>query len=118
MSREQTIVRDFEENTHDYWPVNCDYDSVNAILLHWADDDLDVEPEVLSVQKLFREDLRYNAYVYSIPSKDAAIHLNSELATLIERTLVSTRSLTIVYYAGHADDVVKDGPTGYSAWRA
>ena len=118
MSRERTIVEDFQENTRNCWPTNGDYDSVNAMLLYWADDDLKVEPEVLKLQKLLREDLRYNACLYQIPSKDPAINLQLELATLVKGTLVSTRSLTIVYYAGHADDVAEGGPAGYSAWRA
>lgn len=118
MSKEQTIINEFKQSTQNCWATNGDYDEVNALLLHWDDDDLNVEPEVQKLRQLLQVDLNFNPRIYAIPSENAGTQLQRDLAAFIDQNSVSTRSLTIVYYAGHADNADDKGPTGYSEWRA
>ena len=118
MSKEKVIVDSFNQGTLGFWPNNADYDYVNAFLLHWQDDDLDVLPEVQKFHALLTEQFRFEARIYAIPSEDSGSSLNLELASFIKQHARQRRSLIIVYYAGHADDVHEDSVSGYSMWRA
>lgn len=118
MSQELELVSEFKQCTHDYWTTHADYDSVNALLLHWVEDDLNVRPEVLKLQNLFEDDFHFNTRIYPIPSEHSEVKLGSELNKFIESCSLERRSLTILYYAGHADDADSSSPPGYSEWRA
>jgi hypothetical protein len=118
MSQEEVIVNEFAQTTRDYWSSHSDYDTVNTLLLLWADDDLNVEPEVLKLQSLFQEDFKFTTRIYRIPSDNAAIELHYELVGFIKQHSLERRSLTIVYYAGHADNADNKSAAGYSEWRA
>ena len=118
MSKEQIFVDEFKKSTHNYWSTNGDYEEVNALLLHWDEDDLNVVPEVRKLQQLLQLDLNYNSRIYAIASENAATQLQRDLAAFIDQYSVSTRSLTIIYYAGHADNAGDKGRNGYSEWRA
>lgn len=118
MSEEKLIYDDFNERMRGYWTNNADYDRVNALLLHWEEDDLTVKPEVERFEALLKNDFHFKARIYPIPSENSGAQLNLELASFIKQNSLQKRSLTIVYYAGHADDVEENSPPGYSEWRA
>ena len=117
MSEEKAIIEEFNLATGGHW-VNDDYDHVNALILHWEDDDLAVLPEVKKFHALLTEQFRFKAHTYAIPSEYPGASLNLKLASFIKLHALQRRSLIIVYYAGHADDVGKDSTPGYSEWRA
>ena len=118
MSEERAIVSDFQQTTRDYWITYEDYSNVNAILLCWEDDDLKVWPEVERLQELFEKDFRFKTRIYRIPSENPSARLQYELAFFVKEFSLQRKSLTIVYYAGHADKVQDTSPAGYSVWRA
>jgi hypothetical protein len=118
MSKEQTICNEFKQSTRNYWATNGDYDEVNALLIHWAEDDLEVVPEVQKLRQLLQLDLNFNARTYAIPSERPGISLQLKIAEFISQNSVNTRSLAIVYYAGHADKADSEPSAGYSEWRA
>lgn len=118
MSKEQVIIDDFNHITRGHWTTNEHYDSVNALLLHWTEDDLNVIPEVLKFKQLLEGDFNFKARVYSIPSGNSAAQLSFELACFVSQHSLQKRSLSIVYYAGHADNVDENSTPGYSEWRA
>ncbi|KAL8693854.1 MAG: hypothetical protein Q9218_001410 [Villophora microphyllina] len=118
MSEEQNFVTEFNKVTQDYWRTHAEYDVVNALLLRWVEDDLNVEPEVSRLQQLFRDDFHYGTHVYSIPSKYPELELRIQLDSFIKTHSLEQRSLTILYYAGHADDADHSSEPGYSEWRA
>ena len=118
MSNEEVIVRDFQKTTQDFWVTREEYNRVNAILLCWEDDDLNVRPEIERLQELFETDFKFSAWIYSIPSESPSAQLQYQLATLVKRSSLERKSLTIVYYAGHADKAEVASPAGYSLWQA
>lgn len=118
MSDEQAFLTDFEETTRDYWATHDDYNTVNAILLCWEDDDLNVRPEVDRLQELFKKDFNFQTRIYLIPSESPSAQLQFELAAFVKAFSLQKKSLTIVYYAGHADKAEDTSPAGYSVWRA
>jgi hypothetical protein len=117
MTQERQIVTDFNLATQGYWTTHSDYDEVNALLIYWVDDDLDVALEVTRLQTLFENDFSFKASIYLIPTENCEIELQYELTSFLRQHSISRRSLTIVYYAGHADPPDKNEP-GYSKWRA
>ena len=118
LSREHAINKDFDRITQGSWANDADYDSVNALLLQWVDDDMKVKDEVLKFKELLEADLRFKTTTYCIPSENAAAELNYQLASFMRLHSLQRRTLTIIYYAGHADDVDEASPAGYSEWRA
>ena len=118
MSQEGILVSDFRQYTQGYWQTHSDYISVNALLLYWIEDDLNVEPEVFKLQGLLEDDLRFYTQIFRIPSEHSELKLGIELDSFIERFALERQSLTILYYAGHADDADDSSPAGYSEWRA
>ena len=118
MTEEQAIVSDFQQTTRDYWVTREDYSNVNALLVCWEDDDLKVRPEVDRLHELFEKDLNFKTRIYTIPSVNASAELQYELARFIKELSLEKKTLTIVYYAGHADKIQDTSPAGYSVWRA
>jgi hypothetical protein len=118
MTREREIVTEFNQVTENYWTTHSEYNEVNALLIHWEDDELNVVPEVKRLQTLFEKDYRFNsAPIYPIPTTNSEAELQFELARFIRQHSLKRSSLTIVYYAGHADSPDESNP-GYSKWRA
>ena len=118
MSRERRVLSEFTEDTQNFWATNGDYDEVNALLIHWAEDDLQVVPEIEKLRQLLQLNLNFNAITHSIPNFQPDIDLQHKLTKFVRQYSIKKRSLAIVYYAGHADNVDKSSPTGYSEWRA
>lgn len=118
MSDELAIVADFQQTTKDYWATHEDYNDVNAILLCWEDDDLNVRPEVKKLQELFEKDFNFKPRIYPIPSENPSVQLQWELATFVKDFSFQRKSLIIVYYAGHADNDQDTDSAGYVVWRA
>ena len=114
MSEEQVIVDGLNQMTRGHWTTNGDYDSVNALLLHWTGDDLNVTPEVPKSKLLLKGDLNFNARVYTISSENAAAQINVELACFVRQHSLHKRNLTTIHYAEHADNPDENVTPGYS----
>ncbi|CAG8976207.1 hypothetical protein HYALB_00011138 [Hymenoscyphus albidus] len=54
MADERAMITDFEERTRDSWTSLGGYDTVAALLIYWAEDDLNVKPEVERLEDLLR----------------------------------------------------------------
>ena len=117
MSDSKEFLDQYYENIPTTWPDH-DYDFVNVILFRWKDDDLQVVKEVDRFESLLSLDFRFQTKTYAIPSEHPGAKLNYELADFISNNSTQSRSLSIVYYAGHADDVEENPVPGYSEWRA
>ncbi|RPA80706.1 hypothetical protein BJ508DRAFT_415189 [Ascobolus immersus RN42] len=117
---EEEVIQDFRANTEEYWRTRGDYDEVHALLLHWEDDDLNVAPEVSKLRDILDENFRYSTKVFRIPSDHPRAKLQVELSTFLDKNSLLPRSLTIIYYAGHAGEPDKRKPfnEGRSYWRA
>jgi len=117
MTEEQAIINDFEERTRESWTSLADYDTVTALLLYWEEDDLNVKPEVVKLECLLKDDFGFSTTTALIPSENPKAELQYQLAAFVKQHSLSKKSLSIVYYAGHADNV-DNAPAGYSEWRA
>ncbi|MCJ1353934.1 MAG: hypothetical protein MMC33_003921 [Icmadophila ericetorum] len=118
MSHEEQIVAEFNQETGKYWSTHADYEQVHALLLYWTDNDLNVETEVLRLQTLFQGDLGFTVKIYKILRENSAMQLQCELSKYVKQNSLQKRSLTIVYYGGHADEIDDSTKPGYSHWRA
>jgi hypothetical protein len=118
MSQEQAIISQFNDATNQYWSTRSDYDSVNALLLYWKDDDLDVHKEVTRLEALFRDDFGFRVDIFPIPTENPQAELQYKVATLVKENAHSDRSLLIVFYAGHSDNLDPGSEPGYGLWRA
>jgi hypothetical protein len=117
MAQEHEIVTEFKQVTDNYWATHSEYTRVNALLLYWTQDDLNVAAEVTRLQEVFEKDFAFKSAVYQIPTDNCEAELGFELAGFIRQHALERSSLIIVYYAGHADEPDKENP-GYSRWRA
>jgi hypothetical protein len=118
MSQEQAIINDFEDRTRESWASLADYDAVTALLLYWEEDDLNVEPEVIRLERLLNDDFGFSTSTILIPSTNPKAELQYQLAAFVKEHSLIKKSLSIVYYAGHADNSNEEAPAGYSEWRA
>jgi hypothetical protein len=118
MSQEQTIISQFNDATSKYWSTHSDYDQVNALLLYWEDDDLNVVEEVTALKALFEDDLKFKVQIFPIPTENAQADLQCEVATFVKGKANIDRSLVIVFYAGHSGDQDQNSEPGYGFWRA
>ncbi|KAF4629681.1 hypothetical protein G7Y89_g8464 [Cudoniella acicularis] len=76
------------------------YTSVSVLLLRW-EDDLTVEPDLMLLQKVFRERFNFRTETWSIPScPNPSVKLTMQMAQHIE--YARSDHLLIVYYAGHS----------------
>ena len=116
MAVENTFVADFNALTKDFWTNDSDYDQVHATLLRWKEDDLNIEPEVRRLQALFQDDFHFQVLDFLIPSQHPELKLQAFLNEVLQRHALARRSLTIFYYAGHADNI--DKVPGATEWRA
>jgi len=118
MSQEQAIINDFEDRTRESWASLADYDTVTALLLYWEEDDLNVKPEVIRLECLLNDDFGFSTSTVLIPSTSPKAELQYQLAAFVKEHSLTKKSLSIVYYAGHADNSNENVPAGYSEWRA
>jgi hypothetical protein len=118
MSQEQAIINDFEDRTRESWASLADYDTVTALLLYWEEDDLNVKPEVIRLECLLSDDFGFSTSTVLIPSTSPKAELQYQLAAFVKEHSLTKKSLSIVYYAGHADNSNENAPAGYSEWRA
>lgn len=118
MSQEQAIINDFEDRTRESWASLADYDTVTALLLYWEEDDLNVKPEVIRLECLLNDDFGFSTSTVLIPSTSPKAELQYQLAAFVKEHSLTKKSLSIVYYAGHADNSNENAPAGYSEWRA
>lgn len=82
------------------------YTSVSVLLLRW-DEDTSVEPELLSLEGLLRDQYHYRTERWNIPTvANPSIKLGVQMASFLENARPD--HLLIIYYAGHgyvgADD--------------
>ncbi|KAL8710937.1 MAG: hypothetical protein Q9220_004536 [cf. Caloplaca sp. 1 TL-2023] len=74
-SPEEGFISNFNEANGKYWANRSDYDTANALLLRWMEDDLGVQSESNKLQQLFHDDFHFDTHVYAIPSKDSELEL-------------------------------------------
>ena len=82
------------------------YVSVSALLLRW-EEDTSVEPELLSLEGVLRDQYNYRTERWNIPTvPNPSIKLGVQMASFLENARPD--HLLIIYYAGHgyvgADD--------------
>ncbi|EPE29352.1 hypothetical protein GLAREA_00512 [Glarea lozoyensis ATCC 20868] len=76
------------------------YTSATVLLLRW-EDEMSVEPDLSSLEKMFRERFNYRTETWSIPScPNPSVKLTMQMAQHIE--YARPDHLLIVYYAGHS----------------
>ena len=78
------------------------YDSVNVLLVTWAADDLDVEPEILKLKRAFQTQYNFKISHCILPSENSACHLTTRLLEFQRSENKTNKQLLILYYAGHA----------------
>lgn len=119
MSQEEVIINQFIDATSTDWSTQSDYDQVNALLVHWEEDDLNVITEVENIKKLFEDNFKFKTKDFPIPSNHSQAALQTAVSSFIEANGAINRSLIIVYYAGHSgeQDALQTEP-GYGQWTA
>jgi hypothetical protein len=73
---------------------------VDALLLRWEEDDLQVQAEIEDLQSLLRDIYGFSTETYLIPTKGSHVKLMSKVLSFVEEH-ESGESLLIVYYGGH-----------------
>lgn len=75
------------------------YTSVSVLLLRW-EEDTSVEPELLSLEAVFRDKYNYRTERWNIPTvPNPSIKLGVQMASFLENARPD--HLLIIYYAGH-----------------
>ncbi|KAK4207169.1 hypothetical protein QBC37DRAFT_444662 [Rhypophila decipiens] len=113
MSSEVDIIRSYQNNIGDYFSQRNVYSRVYALLIYWADNDLNPEKEVTALSNLFRTGFGYETDSLKLPATDSLSVLVTRIVDVL-REHSAKDSLLIVYYAGHCspDDV------GHARWTA
>lgn len=76
------------------------YKNASVLLLRW-EEDVAVEPELLALEKVFRERYNYHTDKWAIPTcPNPSIKLSVQMASFIEHA--RSDHLLIIYYAGHS----------------
>ncbi|KAI1083596.1 hypothetical protein F5B20DRAFT_527674 [Whalleya microplaca] len=78
------------------------YERVTMLLLYFEGSDLNCEPEIDELERLFCGSLGFEAKRYKIPSKNAHHHLSVRVAEFIKE-FSHEDNLLIVYYGGHGE---------------
>jgi hypothetical protein len=76
------------------------YRKVEALLLRWEDDDMDVKYELEDLEEVFKQ-YGFHTEKWLIPSIDSHLELNIQCANFVKKH-GSEDCLIIVYYGGHA----------------
>lgn len=75
------------------------YTSVTVLMLRW-EDDMSVEPDLMLLQKVFRERFNFRTETWCIPScPNPSVKLTMQMASHIE--YARPDHLLVVYYAGY-----------------
>jgi hypothetical protein len=75
------------------------YDSVNACLIRWEEDELGVQPEMGRLDNMFQT-YGFKTNTWLIPNENSHLELMSNAIHLL-RSSDNERNLFIIYYAGH-----------------
>ena len=116
MSQEEDILTQFGNAAGGDW--HSYYECATVLLLSWEEDDLGVVREHPKLEKLFGASLNYEILKFVIPTVDSGLKLQERLVQFVKEKGTNPRSLVVVFYAGHADDVKGNDQQGYSEWRA
>jgi hypothetical protein len=84
---------------------------VEVLLLRWEEDDMGVQRELRSLDKVLTERYNFKTHTWLIPSKGSHRALMGEVLQLVKEH-ESRNTLFIVYYAGHG----KINPSRQSTW--
>jgi hypothetical protein len=75
------------------------HNSVSVLMLRW-EDDTSVEPDMLALEKVFRERYNYHADKWAIPTApNPTSKLGVQMAPFLDKA--DPDHLLIIYYAGH-----------------
>ncbi|KAF2112294.1 hypothetical protein BDV96DRAFT_689587 [Lophiotrema nucula] len=114
---EEDIINDFKQQTRGFWSLHSRYERVTVLLLSWMEDDLGVAAEIDRLQSLFDRDFHYHTERYEIPSENPGAELANRLTQFVKSHSLSERTLSIIYYGGHASNAGNEA-AGYPSWRA
>ncbi|PVH89064.1 hypothetical protein DL98DRAFT_648355 [Cadophora sp. DSE1049] len=76
------------------------YHTVNVCLIRWAEDTLDIKPELDALHDTFSQLYGFNTEIWLIPSSASQIQLTSMTCTFLQK-FDEEGNLFIVYYGGH-----------------
>lgn len=79
--------------------LKSQHTNVSVLLLRW-DEDTSVEPDLLALEKVFRERYNYHTDKWAIPTvPNPSIKLGAQIVSFVENARPD--HLLIIYYAGH-----------------
>jgi len=108
-----TVTKQIAAATREAWNRRFSYSAVYALMLYWEEDDLNVAPEVASLEATFREIYRYSTQIWKIGSKKPGLELKERLITFLKEN-DAEGNLVIFYYGGHAKP--NSQPGGAPLW--
>ena len=89
------------------------HNNVSVLMLRW-EDDTSVEPDMLALEKVFRERYHYQTDKWAIPTVPNPISkLGVQMAPFLDKA--HPDHLLIIYYAGHGF-VGPDGQLYWARW--
>lgn len=101
---EVEVLQGFNTLLSDIASKSQGYDSVQVVLIHWAEaDDEGIVGEVDKVRKLFDGDFGFSVDEFLIPSQRSGSSLQLMLSNLCYKDDGKQNRLLILYYAGHGD---------------
>lgn len=77
------------------------YSEVHALLLHWADDDLGVIKEILTLKGVLEDHFRFDTNIWPIPSVDPLETLTT-VVNEFKKQYAAKDHLMLIYYGGHS----------------
>ncbi|KAL8990794.1 MAG: hypothetical protein Q9169_008037 [Polycauliona sp. 2 TL-2023] len=89
------------------------YTAVHALLLRWAEDDLNVQVELTALKHVFTSQFRFACEQWDIPGRDPTRALQKKLYDF-QDSHQGEDELLVVYYGGHGDPDRR----GRSIWAA
>jgi hypothetical protein len=95
------VAKQIEAAASEAWNRRFTYKAAYALLLYWEDDDLNVAPEVASLEATFREIYRYSTEIWKIGSKKPGLELKERLIKFLKEN-DANGNLVVFYYGGHA----------------
>jgi hypothetical protein len=98
---EKQLVDDFTQTASTYFAERIEYESVQCLIIYWAENDLGPDQEIQKVRRVFENDYRFPTTTFPIPTKGGQSRLNYEISGLVKDHAEKPNTLIIVYYAGH-----------------
>ncbi|KAI4196632.1 MAG: hypothetical protein LQ348_002269, partial [Seirophora lacunosa] len=115
ISRLEVFTDDLQKAISSSFPrLATPYTSVHVLLLHWAEDDLNVLDELTTLKRVFENQFRFATEQWDIPSQNSTRALQTKLYDF-QDAHQNENELLIVYYGGHGD---ADRRRGRSIWAA